>query len=322
MIKNRLKNKIFLAGHNGMVGKSLNKLLIKKGYKNIITANRAKLDLTNQTKVNNFFKKNKFDQVYLCAAKVGGIMANQTYPANFIYDNIMIATNIIHASWKNNVKKLLFIGSSCIYPKKTKQPMKEDYLLTSKLEESNEPYAISKIAGIKICESYNRQYDTDFRCVMPTNLYGTGDNFDELSSHVIPGLIVKIHRAKITKLPFVKVWGSGKPKREFLYVDDMANICERIMNLSKNQIKKVTKPRKIHINLGTGKGISIKNLTKIVAKVIGYKGKIIFDRNYPDGHPQKVNDISIQKKLKCKISNNLLGGIKSTYLEYLSRKVK
>ena len=322
MIKSRINNKVFLAGHNGMVGKALYRVLKSKGHKKIITISRKKLDLTNQKKVNNFFKKNKFDQVYLCAAKVGGIMANQTYPANFIYDNLMIATNVIHASWVSNVKTLLFIGSSCIYPKKTKQPMKENYLLTSKLEESNEPYAISKIAGIKICESYNRQYDTDFRCVMPTNLYGVGDNFDELNSHVIPGLIVKIHRAKVTKLPSVKVWGSGKPKREFLYVEDMANLCERIINLSKKKIAKVTKPRMIHINLGTGKGISIKNLTKIVCKVVGYKGKIIFDRKYPDGHPQKVSDISIQKKLKCKISSNLRDGIKATYIEYLSKNNK
>ena len=313
------KIKIFVAGHKGMLGSAILKKLKKNKFNVIYTSPKEKLDLTDQKKVLKYFKRNRFDQIYLCAAKVGGIMANQTFPADYIFENLSIQLNVINAAFITKVQRLLFIGSTCIYPKVTKQPMKEEYLLSSKLELSNEPYAISKITGIKICESYNRQYKTDYRTVMPTNLYGVNDSYDKFKSHVIPGLIMKIYNAKINNEPFVKVWGSGKPLREFLYVDDAANLCVKIMNLNKAKLNNIVSPRQSHINIGTGKGISMRNLVKKICKVIGFKKKIIFDKSFPDGHLRKISDISKQKMLGGKIKVQLKEGIIKTYRDYLNR---
>jgi GDP-L-fucose synthase len=309
----KTNTRIFVAGHNGMLGGAILKILKENTKNKIYTKNKKHLNLLEQSNVNSFFKKNKFDQVYLCAARVGGIMANKNNPATFIYENLTMQTNIIHASYLSKVKKLLFIGSTCVYPKQAKQPLKEEFLLSSYLEESNEPYAISKIAGIKMCESYNRQYNTDFRSVMPPNMYGIGDSFDPKKSHVISGLIRKFYVAKIKKRKSVKLWGTGKPIREFLYVDDAASICIKIMNARKSAITKVTEPQMSHINIGTGKGISIKKLAILISNIVGYKGKILFDSKYPDGHPKKVACIDKQKKI---ISNSIIDfrtGIKKTY---------
>jgi GDP-L-fucose synthase len=312
--------KIFIAGHKGMVGKAIIRCLKKFSNIKIVTINKNKIDLTNQNLVNKFFISNKFDEVYLCAAKVGGIMANKTYPGDFIYNNLMISVNVIHSSYISKVKKLLFLGSSCIYPKLSKQPMKEQYLLSGCLEPTNEAYAISKIAGIKMCESFNDQYKTDFRSVMPCNLYGPGDNYNELNSHVIPALIKKIFNAKIKKKNFVKLWGTGNAIREFMYVDDMANACIKIMNISKKKLNKFITPTLSHINLGTGYGVTIKKLAKIISQIIDYKGQIIFDKSFPDGHPKKINCIKKQKDLGCKIKINLTEGLKKTYKDFLMRE--
>lgn len=312
--------KIFIAGHKGMVGKAIIRCLKKFSNIKIVTINKNKIDLTNQNLVNKFFTSNKFDEVYLCAAKVGGIMANKTYPGDFIYNNLMISANVIHSSYISKVKKLLFLGSSCIYPKLSKQPMKEQYLLSGCLEPTNEAYAISKIAGIKICESFNVQYKTDFRSVMPCNLYGPGDNYNGFNSHVIPALIKKIFNAKIKKKNFVKLWGTGNAIREFMYVDDMANACIKIMNISKKKLNKFITPTLSHINLGTGNGVTIKKLAKIISQIIDYKGQIIFDKSFPDGHPKKINYIKKQKDLGCKIKINLTEGLKKTYKDFLMRE--
>lgn len=312
--------KIFIAGHKGMVGKAIIRCLKKFSNIKIVTINKNKIDLTNQNLVNKFFISNKFDEVYLCAAKVGGIMANKTYPGDFIYNNLMISANVIHSSYISKVKKLLFLGSSCIYPKLSKQPMKEQYLLSGCLEPTNEAYAISKIAGIKLCESFNVQYKTDFRSVMPCNLYGPGDNYNGFNSHVIPALIKKIFNAKIKKKNFVKLWGTGNAIREFMYVDDMANACIKIMNISKKKLNKFITPTLSHINLGTGYGVTIKKLAKIISQIIDYKGQIIFDKSFPDGHPKKINYIKKQKDLGCKIKINLTEGLKKTYNDFLMRE--
>ena len=314
-----INQKIFIAGHNGMLGKALCKSLEKKGFKNILVANRKQLDLTNQKKVFEFFKKQKIDQIYLCAAKVGGIMSNKTYPADYIYDNLQITLNVVNAAKHFTANRLLFVGSSCIYPRNAPQPMKEKYLLTSPMEKSNEAYAISKIAGIKICESYNRQFNTDFRSVMPTNLYGDGDTYDGFNSHVIPALILKFHNAKIKQNKKIILWGTGKAKREFLHVNDMANFCIKLMNFPKKKLSSLIKPQQSHINLGTGEGVTIKKLSNIISKIVGFKGKILFDSSYPDGHPKKVNDITLQKKFNCKPSINLVTGIRKSYKDYLKR---
>jgi GDP-L-fucose synthase len=312
----KTNTRIFVAGHNGMLGSAILKIL-KENIKNkIYIKNKKHLNLLEQSAVNSFFKKNKFDQVYLCAARVGGIMANKNNPATFIYENLTIQTNIIHASYLSKVKKLLFIGSTCVYPKQAKQPLKEESLLSSYLEESNEPYAISKIAGIKMCESYNRQYNTDFRSVMPPNMYGIGDSFDPKKSHVISALIKKFYDAKIKNKKKVKLWGSGKPIREFLYAEDAANICIKIMNTKINKINKITKPQLSHINIGTGKGISINKLAIIISKIVGYQGRILFDKKYPDGHPIKVGCVDKQIKLGGIATTNLVDGIKKTFLHY------
>jgi GDP-L-fucose synthase len=315
--------KVFIAGHNGMVGSAIYRLLAKKKKFTLSVIDKQKLDLTNQAKVINFFKKKKFDQVYIAAAKVGGIYANNTFPAQFIYDNLMIACNIIHASYITNVKKILFLGSSCIYPKFSKQPMHETELLTGILEPTNEPYAIAKIAGIKLCESYNRQYKkdkVDFRSVMPTNLFGIGDNYHHKNSHVIPALIRKIHLAKIKGIKEVEIWGSGKVFREFLFADDLAKCCFEIMKLSKKKFYQHTEPQNSHINIGSGKDIKIEDLSKKICKVIGYNGRLKFNTSYPDGHPKKLLNISKLKKLINIKFTKIDEGLKIAYNDYLGKK--
>jgi len=314
------KQRIYIAGHKGMVGSAIFRQL-KDQEVEIITRNRTELDLLNQQDVQNFFKNEKIDQVYLAAAKVGGIHANNTYPADFIYQNLTIQNNVIHSAFLSGVKKLLFLGSSCIYPRNAKQPMKEEELLTGKLELTNEPYALAKIAGIKMCESYNRQYGNsygiDYRCVMPTNLYGPGDNYHPENSHVIPGLIHRFHQAKIKNLSRVKVWGTGKPRREFLYVDDMARASVHIMNLSKAIYLKHTSPMCSHINIGGGDDLTIKDLAKIITKIIGYNGKIIFDKTKPDGNPRKFLDNKQIIRMGFKPQISLIDGLMKTYKDFI-----
>jgi GDP-L-fucose synthase len=316
------KTKIFIAGHNGMVGSALVRLLRARDVI-IVTKERKELDLLNQKKVENFFKAEKINQVYLAAAKVGGIHANNVYPANFIYENLMIQNNVIHNAFLNGVKKLLFLGSSCIYPKYAKQPSKEEELLTGKLEPTNEPYAIAKIAGIKMCESYNRQYskthEIDYRSVVPTNLYGPGDNYHPENSHVIPGLIYRFHIAKINNLKSVTIWGTGRPKREFLYVDDMARASVQIMNLDKKTYRKKTLPMCSHINVGSGKDLTIKELAETVKEVIGFKGEVNFDTSKSDGIPRKFLKTELINNLGFKPEISLKDGLLKTYKDYVRR---
>ena len=313
-------NKIYVAGHRGMVGSAIIRVLKDQGFENIITRTHSELDLTIQQQVQEFFSQEKPDQVYLAAAKVGGIFANDMYPADFIYENLMIEANIIHSAFKSGVKKLLFLGSSCIYPKLADQPMSEDALLSGYLEPTNEPYAIAKIAGIKLCESYNRQYGKshgiDYRSVMPTNLYGPGDNYHPENSHVIPALIRRFHEAKINKEESVIVWGSGKPKREFLYVDDMASASVHVMNLEKATYDKNTSGMCSHINVGMGEDLSIGELARIIKKVIGFDGKIEFDSSKPDGSPRKLIDSSRLNNLGWNSKFNLETGLQKTYSEF------
>ena len=304
-----------------MVGSAIYRQLQVMGYNNIIVRDRKELDLTNQAAVNSFFKNQAIDYVFLAAAKVGGIHANNTYPADFIYTNIIIQANVIHASFKNNIKRLLFLGSSCIYPKLAEQPMREDALLTSVLEPTNEPYAIAKIAGIKLCESYNRQYSTDFRSVMPTNLYGINDNFHLENSHVIPALISRFHNAKINKLPEVVVWGSGQARREFLYVDDMADASIFVLGLDKATYQSNTNSMLSHINVGTGLDLTIKEMANLIKQVIGFKGKISFDTLRSDGPPRKLIDTSRLNKMGWKYSIEFEDGLRKTYSWYL-KKIK
>jgi len=313
-------NKIYVAGHRGMVGSAIIRVLKDQGFENIITRTHIELDLTNQQQVQEFFSKEKPDQVYLAAAKVGGIFANDTYPADFIYQNLMIEANVIHAAFKSGVKKLLFLGSSCIYPKLADQPMKEDALLSGYLEPTNEAYALAKIAGIKLCESYNRQYaeshGIDYRSVMPTNLYGPGDNYHPENSHVIPALIRRFHEAKINNEEKVIVWGSGNPKREFLYVDDMASASVHVMNLDKETYDRSTHQMCSHINVGAGKDMSIGELAKTLKKVIGFGGKIEFDSSKPDGSPRKLMDSSRLNSLGWSPRFSLEEGLHKTYNEF------
>lgn len=287
-----LSQKIYVAGHRGMVGSAIVRILESRGYANIVTRTHVELDLTNQQAVRNFFQKEKPAQVFLAAAKVGGIYANNTFPADFIYDNLMVQSNVIHESFNSGVKKLLFLGSSCIYPKLASQPMSEDALLTGKLESTNEPYAIAKIAGIKMCESYNRQYgkshDLDYRSVMPTNLYGPGDNYHPENSHVIPALIRRFHEAKIANAPNVVIWGTGAPRREFLYVDDMAAASVFVMELDKAIYDDQTGPMQSHLNVGFGSDVTIAELAEAVRIAVGYEGEIIFDVSKPNGAPRKL----------------------------------
>ena len=320
-MKNSKDKIIFVAGHNGMVGAAIVRHLIKLGYKNLILKSRKELDLSNQEKVNFFFKNNKIDQVYMAAAKVGGIHANNNYPADFINQNLLIQSNVIHSSFITGVKKLLFLGSSCIYPKLANQPIKEEELLTNTLEPTNEPYAIAKIAGLKMCESYNRQFGKkfglDYRCIMPTNLYGPGDNYHPKNSHVIPGLIYRFHNAKIKGRPYVKIWGTGTPKREFLYVDDIANACHFVMNVNKKIYEKNTSSMCSHINAGSGKEVTIFQLSNMIKKVVGYKGEIILDKSKPDGTPRKLLDSQRLRKIGWKSLVNLENGLKKTYINYV-----
>jgi GDP-L-fucose synthase len=316
-----LKNKrIYIAGHNGMVGSALIRQLKHDSSNIIITASREELDLTNQQSVNQFFVNNKIDQVYLAAAKVGGIHANNTYPADFIYQNLMIEANIINAAHMHNVQKLLFLGSSCIYPKLAEQPMSEAALLTGILESTNEPYAIAKIAGIKLCESYNRQYGRDYRSVMPTNLYGQNDNFHPENSHVIPALIRRFHEAKLNNDSTVIAWGSGKPMREFLHVDDMAEASVFVMNLDLNMYKKETQSMLSHINVGSGIDCTICELVETVAKIVGYEGDVVFDKTKPDGTARKLMDVSRLEKLGWKAKTNLQNGLALTYQWFLANQ--
>jgi GDP-L-fucose synthase len=316
-----LKNKrIYIAGHNGMVGSALIRQLKSDSSNIIITASKEELDLTNQQSVSQFFANNKIDQVYLAAAKVGGIHANNTYPADFIYQNLMIEANIINATHTHNVQKLLFLGSSCIYPKLAEQPMSEAALLTGVLESTNEPYAIAKIAGIKLCESYNRQYGRDYRSVMPTNLYGQNDNFHPENSHVIPALIRRFHEAKLNNDSTVIAWGSGKPMREFLYVDDMAEASIFVMNLDKNTYEKETQPMLSHINVGSGIDCTIRELVETVAKIVSYEGDIVFDKTKPDGTARKLMDVSRLEKLGWKAKTNLEYGLSLTYHWFLANQ--
>jgi GDP-L-fucose synthase len=279
--------RVFVAGHKGMVGSAICRQLQSKDI-DLVTADRKELDLTNQAEAHVFFEKNKFDEVYLAAAKVGGILANSKYPSDFIYQNLMIQNNVVHQCFLSGVKKLLFLGSSCIYPKLAKQPIDESALLSGYLEPTNEPYAIAKIAGIKLCESYNRQFGTDYRSIMPTNLYGPEDNYSLEDSHVIPGLIRRFHDAKLSCADTVTIWGSGTPKREFLHVDDMASASIFLMNLDKTIFDVNTDPMQHHINAGSGKEITIRELAEKIKNVVGFKGSVTFDSSMPDGSPRKL----------------------------------
>ncbi|MEO1406149.1 MAG: GDP-L-fucose synthase [Pseudomonadota bacterium] len=311
---------VFVAGHRGMVGSALVRRLEAQGMSEIITRTRQDLDLTNQAAVDAFFKRERIDQVYLAAAKVGGIHANNTYPADFIYENLMIEANIIHAAHKNDVQQLLFLGSSCIYPKLADQPMQEDALLTGKLESTNEPYAIAKITGIKLCESYHRQYGRDYRSVMPTNLYGPGDNFHPENSHVVPALMRRFHEAALRGDHAVTVWGSGTPMREFLHVDDMASASIHVMNLDQDTYEQNTDPMLSHINVGTGVDCTIRELAETVADVTGFTGELAFDASKPDGTPRKLMDVSKLAQLGWRASIALKDGLKSTYAWYLDHQ--
>jgi GDP-L-fucose synthase len=315
-----LSQKIYVAGHRGMVGSAIVRTLQAQGYTNIIGRAHAELDLTNQAQVASFFELERPDQVYLAAAKVGGIHANNAYPAEFIYDNLMVQNNVIHQAFRAGVKRLLFLGSSCIYPKLAPQPMSEDSLLTGKLEPTNEPYAIAKIAGIKLCESYNRQYGQshgiDYRSVMPTNLYGPGDNYHPENSHVIPALIRRFHEAKVSNAPEVIIWGTGSPRREFLYVDDMAAASIFVMELDKNIYDQHTEPMQSHINVGFGSDVTIAELAKAVGEAVGYQGKIGFDPTKPDGAPRKWMDSGKLNRLGWSIRTELKSGLQLAYSDF------
>jgi len=317
-----LNSKIFVAGHRGMVGSAIVRQLEASGHTNIITRTRSELDLTNQQAVLEFFQSEKIEQVYLAAAKVGGIVANNTYPADFIYENLMIQCNIIHSAHLANIQQLLFLGSSCIYPKLAEQPMSENALLTGKLEETNEPYAIAKIAGIKLCESYNRQYGRDYRSVMPTNLYGAHDNFHPENSHVIPALLRRFHEAKLKNDKEVIAWGSGKPMREFLYVDDMADASIYVMNLDKSIYDENVEPMLSHINVGTGVDCTIKELVETVAKVVGFIGTVKFDATKPDGAPRKLMNVDRLKLLGWQHSESLENGLAKAYQWFIYNQDK
>ena len=314
--------KIFVAGHKGMVGSAICRQLATGGDVEVLTASRDELDLLSQSAVKDFLGRENPDAVILAAAKVGGIHANNEYPAAFIYENLQIQNNIIHGSHLADVQSLLFLGSSCIYPKLASQPMAEDALLSGKLEATNEPYAIAKIAGIKMCESYNRQYGRDYRSVMPTNLYGPGDNFHPENSHVLPALMLRFHEAKINGDGEVVVWGSGTPKREFLHVDDMAAASIFVMGLSEDKYRSQTSPMQSHINVGSGDDISISELASTIAQVVGYEGQIVFDASKPDGSPRKLMNVGLLKNLGWKQQLDLLAGIEQTYQWFVDNQNK
>ena len=319
-------SKIYIAGHRGMVGSAIVRELERKGHTNLVCRTHQELDLTNQLAVQNFFNQEKPDQVYLAAARVGGIYANNTFPAEFIYDNVMVQSNVIHQAFMHGVKQLLFLGSSCIYPRMASQPMSEDALLTGKLEPTNEPYAIAKIAGIKMCESYNRQYGAthgvDYRSVMPTNLYGPGDNYHPENSHVIPALIRRFHEAKVSGAPQVLIWGSGKPCREFLYVDDMAKASVFVMGLTKTQYDQVTEPMQSHLNVGFGSDVTIAQLAQAVAKAVGYPGTIALDSTKPDGSPKKLMNSKRLNTLGWKATVSLDDGLALAYAQFVKDHAK
>ena len=315
------QSKIYVAGHRGLVGSAIMRQLDTMGYSNTLTRTHSELDLVNQAQVKAFFKQEKPEYVFLAAAKVGGIHANNTYPAEFIYQNMMIEANIIDAAYRNGVKKLLFLGSSCIYPRAVEQPMREDALLTDILEPTNEPYALAKIAGIKLCESYNRQYGTDYRSVMPTNLYGEGDNFHPENSHVIPAVMRRFHEAKIRGDSEVAVWGTGKPMREFLHVDDMASACLYVMELDKETYEANTQPMLSHINVGTGLDCTIQEMAESIKKVVGFEGELVFDTSKPDGSMRKLMDVSRLGAMGWKASISFEDGLAATYKWYLETKV-
>jgi GDP-L-fucose synthase len=322
-----LHPKIFVAGHRGMVGSAIVRKLLAQGHpvNRIVTRSHLELDLTNQVAVRAFFEIEKVDQVYMAAAKVGGIYANNTYPADFIFQNLMIQMNVIDAAFHYGVKKLLFLGSSCIYPSLIAQPMAENALLSGGLELTNEPYAIAKIAGIKLCESYNRQYGMshhlDYRSIMPTNLYGPGDSYHLENAHVIPAMIRRFHEAKIRNLDKVVLWGTGTPKREFLFVDDLAAACIFVMNLEKELLDRHTLPQLSHINVGSGYDLTIRELAETIARVVGYRGRIAFDSNRPDGPPRKLLNSNLLKVLGFHVESNLESGLVKTYQDFLLNQI-
>ena len=320
MVSLDLSQKIYVAGHRGMVGSAIVRELTRKGYENIITRTHAELELTSQSSVAKFLATEKPDQIYMAAARVGGIYANNTYPAQFIYENLMVEANIIHYAFENSIKKILFLGSSCIYPKLVLQPMAEEALLTGKLELTNEPYAIAKIAGIKLCESYNRQYGRshgiDYRSVMPTNLFGPGDNYHPENSHVIPALIRRFHEAKVNSNPEVIIWGSGEPRREFLYVEDMAKASIFVMNLESEKYNSCTEPMQSHLNVGVGEDVTIGELAKTVADIVGYSGRIVFDKSKPDGPLRKLMNSSRLNSLGWHPKTKFKDGIALAYADF------
>ncbi len=309
---------IYIAGHRGMVGSAIARELQKETDIQLLTPSRQQLDLCDQQQVNDFFKSNKIDQVYLAAAKVGGILANKNYPADFIVQNLQIQTNVINAANRYNVNKLLFLGSSCIYPRLSNQPIKEEYLLTGTLEPTNEPYAIAKIAGIKLCEAINRQHDREYRSIMPTNLYGPGDNYHPENSHVIPALLRRFHEAKLQSRSSVTVWGSGTPLREFLHVDDLAKAAIHIMNLSQSKWLSITSSMCSHLNVGAGYDLSIAELSRIIAKVVNYQGEIIFDSSMPDGTPRKLLNTEKLKSTGWTPTIDLILGLETAYKDFTS----
>jgi len=310
--------RIYVAGHNGLVGSAIVRTLRAQGHTDIVTRSHRELELTDQAQVRAFFRAERIDQVYLAAARVGGIHANNTYPAEFIYDNMMVQANVVHEAWRNGVHKLLFLGSSCIYPRLATQPIKEEYLMSGMLEPTNEPYAMAKIAGIKLCESYNRQYGTDYRSVMPTNLYGPGDNYHPENSHVIPALMRRFHEARVGDAPEVVIWGSGTPMREFLYVDDMAAASVYVMNLDQAAYAASTDAMHSHINVGTGEDVTIADLARLVGEVVGYRGRIRFDTSKPDGTPRKLLDVSKLKHLGWQAGTPLPEGLQLAYDAFLA----
>jgi GDP-L-fucose synthase len=314
---NTAKSRIYVAGHRGMVGSAIVRLLQSRGHVDLVTRSHKELDLTDQAQVSVFFKEQKIDQVYLAAARVGGIHANNTYPAEFIYQNLMMEANVIHQAWRAGIQKLLFLGSSCIYPRMATQPMAESALLTGPLEPTNEPYAIAKIAGIKLCESYNRQYGVDYRSVMPTNLYGPGDNYHSENSHVIPALIRRFHEAKMSQAKKVVIWGSGTPRREFLYVDDMAEASVKVMQLDNSIYNAITTPMLSHLNVGTGEDTTISALAHLIGETVGYNGLIEFDATKPDGAPRKLLDVSKLKSLGWAPRISMKAGLTQAYQAYL-----
>jgi GDP-L-fucose synthase len=314
-----LNDKIYIAGHSGLVGSAIVRQLEERGFANLLMRTHKELDLTSQAQVQDFFTQEKPDYVILAAAKVGGIHANNTYPADFIYQNMMIEANVINAAYENKVKRLLFLGSTCIYPKAVEQPMREDALLTDVLESTNEPYALAKIAGIKLCESYNRQHGTDFRSVMPTNLYGINDNFHPENSHVIPALMRRFHEAKINNDTEVIVWGTGNAMREFLYVDDMAQASLFVLELDEKTYKVNTQPMLSHINVGTGKDTTIREMAETMKQVVGYEGKLTFDAAKPDGVPRKLIDVTRLKRMGWGYDIDLKVGLQKTYEWYLTK---